>query len=1039
MKREDEQFEAFLERQFQKLSEWNEAVVSEGLLLDFLYEHISEEKTTTHLSRQDAEERYGHLDIDLDGLIGECKKSDILVDCDANDDEHSPATRLAYDEMAPVISELYGRSDRPGQKARKLLEHRAEDWSGTTESIGGNAFTRALHEVLGIFWKALNRGRGKAERPTLHAIDVQTVERGRFAMRGLRVAEQNLLLASKTSVQLNKAVLFVLTTALFLFFGSLAAVQVQKRAAEERSYAARVVSQAESLLKENDPLTAALLIASLEDYEEPPNGVRIAHEIAKQAIPWDIYAHDKNVNSIACSVDGKEVLIGSEDGALIWNTRGAETQLLELEGRHIVGAVFNRSLEGPKIATFDDGNEIRVWERKRLPVVVSEDGVEATEKFEWCDTVVGHHENEIVSLEFSLGGGRLLATSINLFELEEDPDAVAKAKLMVWDVEGIGSASTEHCPEGPRSNVLPVVKEMDGYQKASFSSRNGYWIAAINAEADSAQLFSATNYEPIGDPISQLDADGVAVGIEHVEFSRDNKQLLIIHESAPASLWSLDLGGENPPAIIDTDFPKLRAARFMEDRRLLTASTENQLTAWQMHESPDGRETNLTPIMGFTYTGEQVTGMDFCRDTGQIITSHLKNRNDLNDIRLWNPRGSAEPLVVARSLNGVPASSARFSPDGSRFAVTFNDPRRDQSEKTRIYHFPDQFTIEETEAAAVWELDYSELPHALSVDFSPDGNKVMTVEPAGDDGSAIPTEWALSPHSFAAPVRGPEVPYTGKLRNAAYDESGENIVGAPEGSATSAELWKYQRSNSSGEEKFEWVSQGPMTHLGQDLFNATFSPSDDGTIVTSPKASPYDAIFGNIKPESQVKKLPHTQPVRMSVFSPGGSHIATASDDGLIRLFDIQSAPNGQGELEPVRKFSVGRREDLPTFNAASTSVAFSPDGTQLMGSSNEGKAWVWSLDGTRENVFLSSGRQRINSAEFSPATFSDDGSPLGPRVLTASQDGVINLWRYQWDDLVEAINRATRICLTAEERVIYLGEPETEAAKLYEECLNKS
>ena len=169
-----------------------------------------------------------------------------------------------------------------------------------------------------------------------------------------RPEELNLLNASRTAVFIDKAVIIGMSVTLLLFLIAWAVVAHQSTEAKNRSYASVVISQAESLLKDNDPLTAALLIASLEEYEEPPNGVRVAHEIAKKSIPWDIYKHDKAINSVACSVDGTEILIGSEEGALIWKTDRPEPEFLKLEGIPIAGAVFNHSSDGPRIATFSD-------------------------------------------------------------------------------------------------------------------------------------------------------------------------------------------------------------------------------------------------------------------------------------------------------------------------------------------------------------------------------------------------------------------------------------------------------------------------------------------------------------------------------------------------------------------------------------------------------------------------------------------------------------------------------------------------------------
>ena len=169
-------------------------------------------------------------------------------------------------------------------------------------------------------------------------------------------------------------------------------------------------------------------------------------------------------------------------------------------------------------------------------------------------------------------------------------------------------------------------------------------------------------------------------------------------------------------------------------------------------------------------------------------------------------------------------------------------------------------------------------------------------------------------------------------------------------------------------------------------------------IVTSPDKSPYNVYAGNYKPPARTVEFPHTQPVQMAVFDANNQQVATASDDGLVRLFDISGEANEEGEIEPLRKYSVGYRAEMPTISAAVTSVDFSPDGTQLLGSSNEGKAWIWNLDGEGENIVIDSGvidgstqrneQRRIQSRVRPPGVTNSDciTGRCGPAVAVSME-----------------------------------------------------
>ena len=41
--------------------------------------------------------------------------------------------RLAHDTLAPLVRERYDRSDRPAQRARRILRNRLPEWEGCRE------------------------------------------------------------------------------------------------------------------------------------------------------------------------------------------------------------------------------------------------------------------------------------------------------------------------------------------------------------------------------------------------------------------------------------------------------------------------------------------------------------------------------------------------------------------------------------------------------------------------------------------------------------------------------------------------------------------------------------------------------------------------------------------------------------------------------------------------------------------------------------------------------------------------------------------
>ncbi|GAB4193674.1 MAG: hypothetical protein OHK0022_08800 [Roseiflexaceae bacterium] len=112
----------------------------------------------------------------------------------------------------------------------------------------------------------------------------------------------------------------------------------------------------------------------------------------------------------------------------------------------------------------------------------------------------------------------------------------------------------------------------------------------------------------------------------------------------------------------------------------------------------------------------------------------------------------------------------------------------------------------------------------------------------------------------------------------------------------------------------------------------------------------------------------HTGPVVSAVWSPDGSHILTASQDGTARLWKADGTflSSLHGHTGPV------------------VSAVWSPDGSHILTASQDGTARLWKADGT----FLSS--LHGHTGPVVSAVWSPDGS----HILTASRDGTARLWK---------------------------------------------
>jgi WD40 repeat protein len=107
--------------------------------------------------------------------------------------------------------------------------------------------------------------------------------------------------------------------------------------------------------------------------------------------------------------------------------------------------------------------------------------------------------------------------------------------------------------------------------------------------------------------------------------------------------------------------------------------------------------------------------------------------------------------------------------------------------------------------------------------------------------------------------------------------------------------------------------------------------------------------------------------------SPDGKTLASAGDDGTIRLWDTSGYPIGQ----PMDPLPNGLKTAL-------YSVAWSPDGKTIVSGDAEGTIRLWNISGKLMGQGFKGHQGDVSSIRFSPD---------GLTIVSSGSDGTIRLW----------------------------------------------
>lgn len=149
-------------------------VVASGLAVDMLLYYTTAYGSAEQHTAQELRDEYAARAADAEWVVQELKRLYLLTDPATDAHDTAGGARLTHDTLAHVVRERFEASARPGQRARRILQNRAAEWSQNRAGV------------------------------PLDGRDLGIVEQGLRGMRTMRPDESRLLEASREEARRRK-------------------------------------------------------------------------------------------------------------------------------------------------------------------------------------------------------------------------------------------------------------------------------------------------------------------------------------------------------------------------------------------------------------------------------------------------------------------------------------------------------------------------------------------------------------------------------------------------------------------------------------------------------------------------------------------------------------------------------------------------------------------------------------------------------------------------------------------------------------------
>lgn len=512
----------------------------------------------------------------------------------------------------------------------------------------------------------------------------------------------------------------------------------------------------------------------------------------------------------------------------------------------------------------------------------------------------------------------------------------------------------------------------------------GRYLVAASDATDSILLWKLTNL-PVTDPPQLL--QGHQGEIAAIAFAPQGRELISVDWDGRLIRWKAQGETFCQSQEVTFDHP-LHLARYNRDGRYLAVAGQgSDVHVWQTEQSINDEPIRLPGH------GEQVTHLEFAPRGSLLATSGFDGT-----VRLWQlTAGKAHEIALPQREFAGAVHHVVFSSDGRYLAVTgASSDSIDAESILRLWQIPQGLNLSAASSDASKETSGPSIPAPLEMPahtfaFTADGTRLAT---AGSDG--LLNLWNL------ATMAGPQ----------AAGPAGANIATDAQELGVFPEGIEYLEFSADGQWLLSVSSyrEGRQIRVWRLYADRAFNP---GNIPSS-----AIAIRAHFTPDSRqlivseynnrvqlwtlradrsgwtkpIELRGHDSDVEQLAFDPAGSWMATAAEDGGVRLWNLnRPLANGSwyeaaSPIETVvRAASLPQSERLALVDS-SHGISIFDTAAQRQLSRNPGKEEIVSIRATRNGQWLLTGDYggRLKRWKIEP------NGELAADLSTPPQSGVV-------------------------------------------------